>query len=216
MKKGNGNRMPDNTDIRGFIPKDRVTTLVDAIYAFAMTLLVVTIDIPSKYEHVKVAAPVHDIITSVLPDLIHYFIAFTILAILWYFHHEQFRHLTGLNRPLLVATMASLMFVCLIPFSTNVAGDYPYDRLGAVIFELNIFVIGLVTLCQWYYIRNRSATFVPDLAAGRIEREIVWSWVFPLLAVAGIALAFAGTSWSIGVFILAPLIMAWLYRQAPV
>jgi len=204
------------TGISGFIPKDRVTTLVDAIYAFAMTLLVTTIDIPSKYEHVKEVAPVQQILASVLPDLIHYFIAFTILAILWYFHHQQFRYLIGLNRTLLVTTMASLMFVCLIPFSTNVAGDYPFDTLGAVIFELNILVIGFVTLAQWYYIQNRAATLVPDLPFERIQREIVWSWVFPLLALAGIGLAFAGIDWSVGVFILAPVIMAYLYRKSPV
>jgi len=204
------------TVIPGFIPKDRVTTLVDAIYAFAMTLLVVTIDIPSKYEHARELTPVHQIVISILPDLFHYFIAFAILAILWYFHHQQFRHLVGLNRLLLCTTIASLAFVCLIPFSTNIAGDYPNDTLGAIIFELDILVIGLITLCQWYYIRNRSAVLVPELPADRIQREIVWTWVFPLLSVAGIALALAGMRWSVGVFVLAPVIMAYLYRKSPV
>jgi uncharacterized membrane protein len=202
--------------ISGFIPKDRVTTLIDGIYAFAMTLLVVTIDIPSKYEHAKDIAPVHQIVISILPDLFHYFIAFTILAILWYFHHQQFRHLVGLNRLLLCTTIASLAFVCLVPFSTNIAGDYPNDTLGAIIFELDILVIGLITLCQWYYIRNRSAVLVPELSPDRIRREIVWTWVFPLLSLVGIALALAGCRWSAGVFILAPVIMAYLYRKSPV
>jgi uncharacterized membrane protein len=209
--------MPEPASCTGsLIPKDRVTTLVDAIYAFSMTLLVTTIDVPSKYEHVKVAAPVQAIINSILPDLIHYFIAFTILAILWYFHHQQFRHLAGLNRTLLVTTMISLSFVCLLPFSTNIAGDYPYDVLGAIIFELDIFVIGLVTLVQWYYLRKRSAVLVPGLEPDRIEREIVWSWVFPLLSILGIAIALAGLNWSPGVYFLAPLIMAYLYRKAAV
>lgn len=199
-----------------FIPKDRVTTIVDAIYAFAMTLLVVSIDIPSKYEHAKVISPVYDIVISILPDLFHYFIAFTILAILWYFHHQLFRHLVSLDRTLLVTTMASLMFVCLVPFSTNLAGDYPRDTLGAIVFELNILVIGFITLAQWYYIRKHAAILVPDLPADRIHREIVWSWVFPLLAFAGMVIAFAGIEWSVGVFILAPVIMAYLYRKVPV
>ena len=198
------------------IPKDRVTTLIDAIYAFSMTLLVTTIDVPSKYERVRVGTPVHEIITSVLPDLFHYFIAFTILAILWYFHHQQFRHLAGLNRTLLVTTMTSLAFVCLVPFSTNIAGAYPYDVLGAIIFELDIFVIGLITIAQWYYLRNRSAVLLPGLPIDRIDREIAWSWVFPLLSIAGIAIAVAGISWSPAVYILAPLIMAYLYRKEPV
>jgi uncharacterized membrane protein len=202
--------------ISGFIPKDRVTTLVDAIYAFSMTLLVVTIDIPSKYEHAKDIAPVYPIVISILPDLFHYFIAFTILAILWYFHHQQFRNLVGLNRLLLCTTIASLAFVCLVPFSTNIAGDYPNDTLGAIIFELNILIIGLITLFQWYYIRNRSAVLVPDLPPDQMRREILWTWVFPVLSIAGIAFALAGIRWSAGVYILAPVIMAYLYRKVAV
>ena len=205
-----------NTPMAGLIPKERVVTLVDAIYAFSMTLLVTTIDIPSKYEHVKVPSPVQDIIASVLPDLIHYFIAFTILAILWYFHHQQFRHLAGLNRTILVTTIASLAFVCLLPFSTNVAGDYPYDTLGAVIFELNILVIGFIALCQWYYLKNHHDRLLPGLHSDTIAREIVWSWVFPLLSLAGIALAVLGFHWSPAIYILAPVIMAWLYRKSSV
>ncbi|MFA5332715.1 MAG: TMEM175 family protein [Methanoregula sp.] len=202
--------------IAGFIPKDRVTTLIDSIYAFSMTLLVVTIEIPSKFEHANDAAPVHDIVMSLLPDLYHYFIAFIILAMLWYFHHQQFQHLIGINRLLLCTSIASLAFVCLIPFSTNIAGDYPYDTLGAIIFELNILVIGLITLWQWYYIRNRGATFMPDFVPDQIQREIFWSWVFPVLSLIGLVLAILRVPWSAGIFLSSPLIMAYLYRKAPV
>lgn len=203
-------------NLAGLIPKERVVTLVDAIYAFSMTLLVTTIDISSKYERVRVPSPVQNIISGVLPDLAHYFIAFTILAILWYFHHQQFRHLAGLNRALLVTTMTSLAFVCLIPFSTNVAGDYPYDTLGAIIFELNILVIGVIALCQWYYLRKHHDTLLPGLHSDSIGREIVWCWVFPLLSLAGIAGALVGFHWSPAIYVLAPVIMAYLYRKNPV
>jgi len=202
--------------VRCRIQKDRITTLIDSIYAFAMTLLVITVDIPSKYEHTHDPAPVHTILMQVLPDLAHFFIAFSILALLWYFHHQQFHHLTSLDRPLLCMNIVSLAFVCLIPFSTNIAGDYPLDVLGAVIFEINILAIGLITLIQWYYIRNQSRVLVPHLDPDQIQREIQWSWVFPLLAITGIALAAVRLPWSDGIFLLAPVIMAYLYRKSPV
>jgi uncharacterized membrane protein len=197
------------------IPLDRVSVLIDSIYAFAMTLLVVTIDVPSKYEHTKDLAPVHAIITSVLPDLVHYFIAFVLLAILWYFEHQRFRSLRYLDRPLLCMNIASLAFVCLIPFSTNIAGDYPFDYFGAIIFEINIFVIGLVACIQWMYIRRKSTEFVPGLDAAHIAREIQWSLVFPILSAAGMAIAILQVPGSVGIYILAPLIMAWLFWRAP-
>ncbi|MEN6444364.1 MAG: TMEM175 family protein [Methanoregula sp.] len=198
------------------IPKDRVGTLIDSIYAFSMTLLVITVDIPSKYNHVKEVAPVHEIVTSIIPDLLHYFIAFVLLATFWYFEHQRFRYLTHLDRPLLCLNIASLAFVCLIPFSTNVAGDYPLDIFGAIIFELNILVIGMIAFFQWIYIRRHGADLVPELGAAWIHREILWALVFPLLAVAGIAIAAFQVPWSVVVFLLAPLLMVVLYWKDPV
>jgi len=126
------------------ISLSRVGTLVDAIYAFALTLLVLSVDIPSKFENTGISKPVNVILIAVIPDLLHYFIAFVLLAILWYFEHQWFLHLKFLDRPLLVMNIASLTFVCLIPFTINVAGDYPFDTLGAVIFELKIFIVGSI------------------------------------------------------------------------
>jgi uncharacterized membrane protein len=198
------------------IPLDRVCVLIDSIYAFAMTLLVITIDVPSKYAHVSEIAPVQRILASVLPDLLHYFIAFTLLAILWYFEHQRFRALRYLDRPLLCLNIASLAFVCLIPFSTNVAGDYPFDYLGAIIFEINIFVIGVIACIQWLYLRQKKSEFVPDLDPPHIAREIRWSLVFPLLSLAGISLALLQIPGSVAVYVTAPLIMAWLFWREPV
>jgi uncharacterized membrane protein len=197
------------------IPLDRVCVLIDSIYAFAMTLLVVTIDVPSKYAHTRDLAPVQGILNSVLPDLVHYFIAFVLLAILWYFEHQRFRALRYLDRPLLCLNITSLAFVCLIPFSTNVAGDYPFDYLGAIIFEINIFVIGMIAFIQWLYLRQKQSEFVPDLDIAHISREIRWSLVFPLLSLAGIALALLHVPGSIAVYVVAPLIMAWLFWREP-
>ena len=198
------------------IPRERVGTLIDAIYAFSMTLLVITIDTPSKFLHIKDATPVHDIFISVIPDLMHYFIAFILLAILWYFEHQRFMSLRHLDRPLLCMNIASLAFVCLLPFSTNLAGDYPSDTLGSILFELNILIIGLIACTQWFYIRKKSHDLVPDLSAVYIAREIRWSLVFPILSIAGIIIALFNLRGSVAIYLLAPFIMAVLFWKDPV
>ncbi len=198
------------------IPRERVGTLIDAIYAFSMTLLVITIDTPSKFLHIKDATPVHDIFISVIPDLMHYFIAFILLAILWYFEHQRFMSLRHLDRPLLCMNIASLAFVCLLPFSTNLAGDYPFDTLGAIFFELNILIIGSIACIQWFYIKKRSHELVPGLSAVYITREIRWSLVFPILSVIGIVIALFRIVGSVEIYLLAPVIMAVLFWKDPV
>jgi uncharacterized membrane protein len=198
------------------IPKERIGNVIDAIYAFSMTLLVTTIDVPPKYLHAEYAEPVQEIVTSVIPDLLHYFIAFIILALIWYFEHQRFRHLAHLDRPLICLNIMSLAFVCLIPFTTNVAGDFPFDALGAILFEVNILAIGLIAFVQWVYIDNRRAILVPGLTSPLIRRELMWSLVFPLLAIAGMVMVALNIPSTSGIFLLAPLILAVLYWKDPV
>ena len=190
------------------IPKDRVASLTDAIFAFAMTLLVITVDIPARYAETTATAPVRAILGDVVPDLLHFFIAFVLLAILWYFDHQRFHSLACLDRLLLVLHITALAFICLLPFSTNLAGDFPYDPLGSIFFEFNILIIGLLACAQWLHIRRHAGDFVPGMSPLQIRQEIRWSLVFPALSVAGIALALLSVPWSVGIYVLAPVIMA--------
>lgn len=198
------------------IPKERIGNVIDAIYAFSMTLLVTTISVPPKYLHEEVAEPVQEIVVNVLPDILHYFIAFIILALFWYFEHQRFRHLIHLDRPILCMNIASLAFVCLIPFTTNIAGDFPYDTFGAILFEVNIFIIGMIAFVQWIYIMHRGNDLAPRLDTLWIRRELKWALVFPALALIGIVLAFFQRQGSSAIFLIAPIIMAFLFWKDPV
>jgi len=193
------------------IPLNRVGTLIDSIYAIAMTLLVITIDIPSKFQNAHAVSPVRAILMTDLPDIFHYFIAFVMLAILWYFEHQRFLSLKYLDRPLICINITGLAFVCLLPFTTNIAGDYPLDPLGAIAFEVNILVIGAMACAQWLYIRRKQGELVPDLTPAHVAREIRWSLVFPVLSLAGIAIALLNIAGSPAIYILAPVIMAVLF-----
>ncbi|NMB78593.1 MAG: DUF1211 domain-containing protein [Methanomicrobiales archaeon] len=198
------------------IQKERIGNVIDAIYAFSMTLLVTTISVPPKYTQGNASAPVYSIMTNVLPDLLHYFIAFIILATFWYFEHQRFRHLTHLDRPLLLLNIASLAFVCLIPFTTDIAGDYPFDTFGAMLFELNILIIGMIAFVQWVYLRDHPALLQASMGPASIRREISWALVFPVLALAGIGLAALKISGSPAVFLVALVIMGVLFWNDPV
>lgn len=137
--------------------------------------------------------------------------AFLILSILWYFEHQRFRVLKYLDRPLLCMNIGSLVFVCLIPFSTNLAGDYPFDVLGAIIFEVNIFIVAMIILVQWPYIRRMSQDIVPIMNADQISRQIRWSLVIPGVSLLGIILAALNIPYSLAIYLLVPLIMSFLF-----
>src|SRR5271157_1564546 len=103
--------------------KNRIETLTDGIFAFSMTLLVTGIDVPQVQEEFN-ATSAYQVLHDVFPDLIHYMLAFLVIAVFWYIHHTQFYKVRSVELKLLWINVFTLLFVALIPFSTSLIGDY--------------------------------------------------------------------------------------------
>ena len=75
----------------------------DAVFAFALTLLVVSLEVPRSYDELRQA--------------LHNFIAFaiTFAALIWiWYQHYVFFHRYGLNDGVMVTLNAALLFVVLL------------------------------------------------------------------------------------------------------
>ena len=88
---------------------------------------------------------------DLFPDFVHYVIAFLLIAALWVIHHMQFHKIHYVDHNLLWMTIGSLLFVALIPFSTDLVGDFPTNPLCAFIFELNLLITSALFYLQWSY-----------------------------------------------------------------
>ena len=111
--------------------KNRLESLTDGIFAFAMTLLVTSMILPGD-------AVIHQssgaALAGLIPDFYHYIIAFFVLAAFWMGHHEQFSRVHHLDKFFLSLNITGLFFVTLVPFSTSFIGDYDNDFLATVLF----------------------------------------------------------------------------------
>lgn len=111
-----------------------------------MTLLVTTIAVPRSLAGASEAS-IHAIIVSVFPELIHYFLSFLLLGLFWWSHHERYHHINYVDRVLISLNLSCLVFVALLPFSTDFIGNIPISPHVALIFELNLLLIGIFFLC---------------------------------------------------------------------
>ena len=214
-----GSDGPDSQDDRfNLFSKNRIENLIDAIYAFAMTLLVTTLEIPSATNLTR-SFTVDAVLLHLLPDFINYFIAFILLATFWWINHVRFHYLRSTDKTLIIINVLTLSFVALIPFTTHLAGFLPLNFHAAIIFELNLFIIGILSVLQWrYMIRN------PQLVAEHIDQKNLAenqakTLVFPVLSVAGIALALLSIPGSAFVYLLVPffvwIIGKWWRKRRP-
>jgi uncharacterized membrane protein len=127
----------------------RVANLSDAVFAIAMTLLVLTLD-PSAIEAGRVAAG----FVEQLPSFIAFLLAFALVANLWWQHHRLFARFDAIEPGTAVLNLALLGAVALTPFPTSVIGSAPTDR-AAVLSFIGLFIV-LSVLFLLLTIRARS------------------------------------------------------------
>src|ERR1700742_1355883 len=97
--------------------KGRVETFSDGIFAIAITLLVLTIAVPTHYNELA-----HQIANR-WPALAAYVVCFAVIGIMWINHHAVFNRLGHLDRPAVLLNMALLMPIAFLPYPTGVLGE---------------------------------------------------------------------------------------------
>jgi uncharacterized membrane protein len=200
------------TETIGFT-KGRVEALTDGIYGFAMTLLVIGVGLPTGTPAIAEDARVYEIIVSLVPDFIHYVIAFLILARFWVGHHIQYNDIHSIDRRLLWINTLSLLFVALVPFSTTLAGDYPDSPPAALVLEINMLIIGLIYFWQWRYATRDYRYVDPDLDPEKIRIGLQKTLVIPAISVVAVILSLSGIPWSILIYMAIPVVMATIHPK---
>ncbi|MDD5317436.1 MAG: TMEM175 family protein [Candidatus ainarchaeum sp.] len=192
--------------------KRRLENITDAIFAFAMTLLVLNIEVPEQVSATGGENPVFPLLASLLPDFFHYFTAFLVLAAFWFVHHCYYERFVKLDRTALWLGIGALLMIALIPFTTNLADTYIGYGLSAVVFELNIAVIGLFFYLQWVYAESRGGLLKGNVGP-KVSAQIVRSiLVIPLASVIAIALSLMGFTWSaLVLFVALPISVLFFY-----
>lgn len=194
--------------------KNRIESLSDCIFAFSMTLLVIGIEAPDSLSVISPSL-ILPAVQDLLPDFVHYVIAFLLIAALWVLHHMQFHKIHYADHNLLWITIGSLLFVALIPFSTDLVGDFPTYPICAFIFELNLLITGLLFYLQWSYATYHRNLMDPSISDAAIRAGKLRAAVIPALSLSGIILSVAGIQWSTLIYLFAPPAFLVLYLYGP-
>src|SRR6478736_9692781 len=108
---------------------DRAAFFSDAVYAIAMTLLVVGIGVPNVRD-----ANLGKALSELDSSIISFFIGFFVLGYYWVSHHQMFGQLRAVNTPLLVVNLMYLAVVAFLPFPTAIVGVNGDAPLAFVLF----------------------------------------------------------------------------------
>lgn len=122
------------------ISTGRLEAFSDGVFAIAITLLVLDINLPNGN------GPLIDRLAHQWPALGAYAVSFLIIGMVWMNHHSMLFFIRRVDRPLMLFNLLLLMNVSFIPFPTHVLAEAMStghgERTAAVFYGLTLTLGG--------------------------------------------------------------------------
>ncbi|GGH22853.1 TMEM175 family protein [Mucilaginibacter phyllosphaerae] len=122
---------------------DRIALFSDAVFAIAITLLIIEIKVP-EIEHPFTDSKVLSALSLLIGKFIGLLVSFFVIGRYWLFHHRLFGYVTDYNGKLLWVNLWFLLSIVLMPFSSAFFSEYYVDglRVPLMFYVLNICFTG--------------------------------------------------------------------------
>ncbi len=135
---------------------ERLTFFSDAVFAIAMTLLVVEVKLP--HLHHPSGPELGQALLGLIPNYVGFLVSFLVLGRFWLAHHEVMGLLKAGNRRLVTVNLLLLLGVAFMPFPTAVISEYVQLRVGIGFYTGWLILLGLLNRQL-----IRSIAVAPDL-----------------------------------------------------
>jgi uncharacterized membrane protein len=165
---------------------DRIVFFSDAVFAIAITILVLDIRVPDGLSPSALPAQV----LALGPKYLSYAISFLVLAVYWQAHHRVFRPIRRYDGTLVWLNFLFLMAVAFLPFPTSLLGEYGGQRISVAVYAVNAAAASLLlSAISWYAIRGHRL-----VAEDFDEEEAKLRWLqglaVPVVFLASIVVSF--------------------------
>lgn len=167
---------------------ERLIFFSDAVFAIAITLLVLDIRLPGGEEALNNAELLASLL-AIWPRYLAYVISFLVIGSFWRSHHRKFRLIRHYDSRLLSLNLLALMVVAFMPFPSSVLSTQG-NRTATIFYALTIIVADLLFLSLWWYASRNSNLTVPHLDPKVRRREFISPMVTALVFLLSIGIAF--------------------------
>jgi uncharacterized membrane protein len=187
------------------ISVDRIAALSDALFAIALTLIVLEVRVPG-HQAVMSENELRVALLQLAPRVLTYLLSFLTLGLFWVGEHVLLNSLQRADRNLTWLILAYLATIAIMPVSTGMLADYITYRTAVLVYWLNILATGLVGLASVWYARNAGLLngSTGEAAVAALKRRLL---IGQLLYAFGAALCLIHTYWSIAFIVI---VQTWL------
>jgi len=169
---------------------DRIEAFSDGVFAFAITLLVLNIRIPSAHS-VNGSVNLSNSLLHLWPSYFAYLLSFVMIGIYWANHHYVFKLYAKTNHAFNLLNLLFLLFIALLPLPTLTLSEYlldPKNRTAAATMYASALLLQATTWSiAWLYAAHRGRLIDSHLDrtfVRRLTRQYLGSVALYAVAVA--------------------------------
>ena len=125
------------------------------MFAIAITLLVLEIQVPEGAEHDPLRA-----LADLWPSYLAYLVSFATIGTVWFAHTVITEHIDHATSDFVRLNLLLLIVVSFIPFPTKLLGDFAgtdrSERVATTVYGVNLLLTSLILSLLWRYaVRER-------------------------------------------------------------
>jgi uncharacterized membrane protein len=201
--------IPVEAEPGGDVGLERLAFFSDAVFAIAITLLVIDLRLPALPPNATNDQLI-DAFRAVAPGVAAYALSFAVVGLYWLGHWRRFHYVVRADQRLAMINLLLLGLVAFIPFPTAVMGAQGELPAAVVLYAGTLAVAGLVGLLTWLY-AARAGLAAPGVTPEIVRYGAIRGLAVPLVMGASLLLLpIGGTtltefSW-LSIFVVQPLL----------
>lgn len=155
----------------------RAIAFTDGVFAIAITLLVLQLDVPKGIESAS------DVWQRVFVDqgvdFVAFLISFAVTGRFWILNHRLMRMVREFDHRMLGLLILYLLFIVLIPFSSELLGEYGDFTLSGVPYVVNLTMVSFTSTLVMVHVR-RAKLEIPEYRE-ELDVSIEGGWFVTVL-----------------------------------
>ena len=193
---------------------ERLTFFSDAVFAIAMTLLVIEVRLPVLHDVSE--ARLGQALLDLIPNYIGFIVSFIVIGRFWAAHHLVFGLLRATSQRLVWTNLFFLLTIAFMPFPTAVFSEYVGYRVAIGFYAGWLIVIGLFNRAVGIAALRDPRLVRHDVAEAVFTNHVRHTWIPILIGGAAFAGGMVAPLFGLVALMAGSPVIGWLIRRRDV
>jgi uncharacterized membrane protein len=164
---------------------EHVVSFSDAIFAFSITFMAVSIQLPDLPHHLTQTQVIQRLVGELGPRFTIYVISFFVIAVYWISYHQIFNHIVDSHAIVVWLNLVFLFFITIIPFAVDLQVDYGFYHIVFILYALVLTLAGFSLTFIWLHAK-RNGLVDRTMTHDKIQNILLESILLPSIYVISI------------------------------